>query len=417
MSDILRPDSEAQLCEAISWANSDEVALELCGSGGKRDLGRPMVTGYRLDMTAFSGIHAYEPEELVLTAGAATPLAEIDAALAQAGQELAFEPPDYRALLGGAATNSQPTLGGVLGGNLCGPRRLKAGAARDHFLGFKGVSGRGEAFKSGGRVVKNVTGYDLCKLLCGSWGTLAALHEVSVKTMPRAEDECTLLLPDQTIAAGVAHLARGLNSPADVSGAAWLPPVVAARSAVAIVADVAAVAGAEAGLAAFRLEGFAPSVRQRARGLKNLFRDLGLPGPLTLSQPESAAFWRELRDVTPFAGNDSRVVWRIALAPADAPAVVQPLQDIRGAEFWCDWAGGLLWFAADAPNTGAEALLRETVNAHGGSAMLFRAPEALRRTIPVFHPQTPALAALTGRIKAGFDPNAILNPGRMYAGV
>ena len=162
------------------------------GHGSKRAIGRPAQTDLTLDLSALSGITLYEPEELVLSAKAATPLAEIEALVAAKGQQLAFEPMDYATLLGGVA--GRGTIGGALAANLSGPRRIKAGAARDHFLGFSAVSGRGETFKSGGRVVKNVTGYDLCKLIAGSWGTLAAMTEVTIKVLPAAETEETLLI-------------------------------------------------------------------------------------------------------------------------------------------------------------------------------------------------------------------------------
>ena len=185
MTDILKPRDGKEVEEAVRWALANEKALEVVGQGTKRAIGRPSQTDITLDLSGLTGVTLYEPAELVLSARAGTPLAEIEALLAQSGQQLAFEPMDYGALLGTAAAAG--SIGGVLAANLSGPRRIKAGAARDHFLGVSAVSGRGETFKSGGRVVKNVTGYDLCKLLAGSWGTLAAMTEVTVKTLPRAE--------------------------------------------------------------------------------------------------------------------------------------------------------------------------------------------------------------------------------------
>ena len=170
----------------MQWALGEGKALELVGHGSKQAIGRPAQTDATLDLSALTGITLYEPEELVLSAKAGTPIAEIEALVGAEGQQLAFEPMDYAAILGAAA--GRGTIGGVLAANLSGPRRIKAGAARDHFLGCTAVSGRGETFKSGGRVVKNVTGYDLCKLMAGSWGTLAAMTEVTIKTLPGARD-------------------------------------------------------------------------------------------------------------------------------------------------------------------------------------------------------------------------------------
>src|SRR5579864_7211182 len=186
-----RPHDERELSDIVAAALAREEPLEIVAGGSKRGLGRPLQTPHTLDMSAFAGIRSYEPEELVLTAGAATPMQVIERALAERGQMLAFEPPDWRRLLG--SENAQPTLGGVTACNLSGPRRIKAGAARDHLLGFRAVSGRAEAFKAGGRVVKNVTGYDLSKLMAGSYGTLAALEEVTVKVLPRPETAATVL--------------------------------------------------------------------------------------------------------------------------------------------------------------------------------------------------------------------------------
>ncbi len=216
----LRPADEQQLSEAIATCSVRGETLELSAGGSKRGYGRKVDAAHTLDLSAFAGIRLYEPEELVLTAGAATDLGEIERALAAARQHLAFEPPDWRHLWG---SNAAPTLGGVIACNLSGPRRLRDGAARDHHLGFRAVSGRGEQFKSGGRVVKNVTGYDLSKLIAGSFGTLAAATEVTVKTVPAPEETRTLLLSGLGDAEALAAMTAALAAPYEVSGAAHLP--------------------------------------------------------------------------------------------------------------------------------------------------------------------------------------------------
>src|SRR5438270_1350667 len=218
----LSPANLDELRDAIGDALAVEEPLEVVGGGSKRGLGRPLQLPRMLDLSRLAGIRDYQASELVLSAGAATPIEEIDAALAEAGQMLAFEPPDLGALFGlPAAVAGRRTLGGALACNLSGPRRIKAGAARDHFLGFRGVSGRGEIFKAGGKVVKNVTGYDLCKLMTGSWGTLAALEEVTVKVLPRPETVATVLVADLAPAAAVRLMAAALGAPHEVSGAAY----------------------------------------------------------------------------------------------------------------------------------------------------------------------------------------------------
>src|SRR5436305_12765833 len=221
MTEPLRPRDSKQVEEAISWVLAQGKTLEVIGAGSKRAIGRAAQWDATLDLSGLVGITLYEPEELVLSAKAGTPVAEIQAAIAEKQQELAFEPMDYASLLGGVS--GAGTIGGAIAANLSGPRRIKAGAARDHFLGFSAVSGRGETFKSGGRVVKNVTGYDLCKLMAGSWGTLAAMADVTIKTLPKAETEQTLLVRGLDPARAVAAMTSAMGSSCDVSGAAHLP--------------------------------------------------------------------------------------------------------------------------------------------------------------------------------------------------
>src|SRR5437660_3278047 len=264
-----------ELRDTVAGALAAEEPVEIIGGGSKRGLGRPLQTPHLLDLSRLAGIRDYAPSELVLTAGAATPMADIERALAEAGQMLAFEPPDWRELLGG---DGEPTLGGMLACNLSGPRRLKAGAARDHFLGFRGVSGRGEIFKAGGKVVKNVTGYDLCKLLAGSYGTLAALEEVTVKVLPRPESTATVLFAGIAPAAAVRLMSAALGSPHEVSGAAYLPP--------------AAALPVGASSVALRIEGPGPSVSFRRDAL---IREHGASGTThILDDAQSIVLWRTI---------------------------------------------------------------------------------------------------------------------------
>ena len=255
MTDTLNPRDDKDVEEAVRWALAENKSLEIFGHGSKRAIGRPAQTDLTLDLSALSGVTLYEPEELVLTAKAGTPIAEIEALVASKNQQLAFEPMDYGPLLGGPA--GRGTIGGVLAANVSGPRRIKAGAARDHFLGLTAVSGRGETFKSGGRVVKNVTGYDLCKLMAGSWGTLAVSTEVTIKTLPRPETEATVLVLGLDDAAAIRVLAAAMGSSCDVSGAAHLPAVAAARI------SIAEAAGGGRALTVLRLEGVLPSIAHR----------------------------------------------------------------------------------------------------------------------------------------------------------
>jgi glycolate oxidase FAD binding subunit len=408
MADILKPRDAQEVEDAIQWALGGGKTLEVVGHGSKRAVGRAAQWDATLDLSALSGVTLYEPEELVLSAKAGTPLAEIEALVAASHQQLAFEPMDYAAVLGGAV--GAASIGGVLAANLSGPRRIKAGAARDHFLGVNAVSGRGETFKSGGRVVKNVTGYDLCKLLAGSWGTLAAMTDVTIKTLPRAETEASVLLLGLDDAAAGKAMASATGSFADISAAAHLPAAAAAR--------VAETTAAGTAVTAFRLEGVAPSVAERKTVLETLLAPFGSLGALEAAS--SRALWRAVRDATPFAAAGAactRDLWRLSTAPSAGAAVGRALAEAAGAELLYDWAGGLIWAALPAANDGHAPLVRSQVAAAGGHATLIRAPVAVRAAVEVFQPEPLALAALTARVRQGFDPQGMLNPGRMWAGV
>ena len=404
MADVIKPHDAKEVEEAVRWALGDDKALEVAGSGSKRLIGRPSQTDITLDLSGLSGVTLYEPEELVLSAKAGTPLLEIEALLEKNNQQLAFEPMDYGPLFGGKA--GQGTLGGTIAANLSGPRRIKAGAARDHFLGFTAVTGRAETIKSGGRVVKNVTGYDLCKLMAGSWGTLAAMTDVTLKVLPKAENEASVVVQGLDDARACAAMAAAMGSSCDVSGAAHLPDHV--------VSYFDGLPGPEAATV-LRLEGFAPSVKHRKEALAALMKPLG-PVAL-LDEAQSRALWQSVRQVKPFAAQAARArpLWRISTAPARGHEIAAAITP--AAQMFYDWAGGLIWVAmpyADEPDAGS---IRAAVKAVGGHATLVRAPAAVRAAVDVFEPQQAALAALSKRVKESFDPKGVLNPGRMWAGV
>lgn len=411
MSTSFRPETPEHVAEAVCTAIVEGRALEVLAGGSKRDWGRPAEAEERLDLSRLSGIVAWEPEELVLTALPGTPLPEIEAALAERRQHLAFEPADLGALLkgDGRSLDAAGTLGGAVACNLSGPRRPKVGAARDHVLGFHAVSGRGEAFKAGGRVVKNVTGFDLSKLIAGSFGTLAAITELTVRALPAPEETRTLVLFGLDPAAAVQTMIAASGSAFDVSGAAHLPAPVAGRS------EVGSIGGAGTAVTLLRLEGTPPSVAHRLDGIG---RSLARCGPTTvLGREESAAVWREIRDVAYFACTPEAQVWRLSVPPtAGAEVVAAILAEQDGEALW-DWGGGLVWLAlAPTPDSG-ERVVRSAVAGGRGHATLVRAEAAVRATVPVFEPQPAPLAALSARVKAAFDPARILNPGRMYVDV
>jgi glycolate oxidase FAD binding subunit len=412
MTEPLRPETPEQVADVVQTAIVEGRPLELTGAGSKRAFGRPCESDTRLDLSALAGIVLYEPEELVLTAKPGTPLAEIESVLAERRQYLAFEPGDLGALLESGSrsrSNVRGTLGGAVACNLAGPRRIKAGAARDHVLGFYAVSGRGERFKAGGRVVKNVTGFDLSKLIAGSFGTLAAMTELTVRALPAPEETRTVVVLGLDDSAGVRAMTTALSSAFEVSGAVHLPAEIAAGS------SVGAIVSAGAAATLLRLEGTAPSVSFRAAELGRLLQALG---PLmTLDMPESIAAWREVRDVAYFVAHPDRQIWRLSVPPAAGAKVVEQILDRLVGHAFYDWGGGLIWLALAVSADAGEPVVRGAVHLARGHATLIRAAAEVRARVSVFQPQPPALAALTQRVKQGFDPGRVLNPGRMYEGV
>lgn len=395
-----RPQTLSDLRDAVAEAAAAGTTLEVVGRGSKRALGRPPQAARVLDLSALGGVRSYEPAELVLTAAAGTALAEIEALLASKNQMLAFEPPHWDTLLGVSHTGS---LGGALACNLAGPRRVKSGAARDHFLGVAAVSGRGEIFKAGGKVVKNVTGYDLCKLLAGSFGTLAVMEEVTVKVLPAPLKTRTVLVFGLEPAEAIRALANALNSPYEVSGAAYLPRLVAARSRVDYVSR------ADASVTAVRVEGTPVSVDARSKALRS---QVATNAPAEeLHTANSVRLWCEIRDVAPLLPDASKAIWRASVPPVAGASVAAAV----AGGYFLDWGGGLVWLAVDPTGDGGAGAMREAVQAVGGHALLVRAPPGLRAALPVFEPQAPAVAALSARVKEAFDPLRVLNPGRMYA--
>jgi glycolate dehydrogenase FAD-binding subunit len=391
---VLRPADEKELAVAIADAAARGEAMELVAGGSKRGLGRAVAAAHLLDLSRFTGIRLYEPEELVLTAGAATPLAEIEAALRSANQHLAFEPPDWGPLWG---SNAAPTLGGLIATNLSGPRRIRDGAARDHHLGFHGINGLGETFKSGGRVVKNVTGYDLSKLMAGSFGTLAALTEVTVKVVPAPEETRTLIwqgLGDET---ALRAMTVALGGPFEVSGAAHLPRGTAPED--------------DGAMTLLRLEGHPPSVAARVEAMARSLDEFGRCA--VADRDTSARYWGHVRDAQAFWALGDAAVWRVSVPPTKGPGLVAALLGTSRRAHFYDWGGGLVWLAMAAEGDGGASAIRAALSGNG-HATLVRGSDALRASVPVFEPPPPALAALSARVKASFDPKGVLNPGRMY---
>lgn len=411
MTAVMRPEDDGQVADAVRTAVVESRHLQLAAGGSKAGWGGPVAADTLLDLSALAGCVLYEPDELVLTARPATPLVEIAAMLGERGQHLAFEPPNLAPLLDdrGVHRAGDGTLGGAVVCNLAGPRRLKAGSARDHVLGFQAVSGRGEPFKSGGRVVKNVTGFDLSKLIAGSFGTLAVVTELTVRALPAPEDSRTVVLFGLSDADGGRAMTAALGSPCEVSAASHLPAAVAAES------TLPALTAAGAAATLLRLEGPTRSVAARVEALTRLLADFA--APVVLGAADSRTLWQEIRDASFFVADREQAIWRLSVPPsAGAEVAAHVLKRLAGRAFF-DWGGGLIWLSLPPDADAGAAVVRDATAIAGGHATLLRAAAAVRARVPVFQPQPPALAALTRRIKDSFDPHRVLNPGRMYADV
>ena len=394
------PATEASIADAILTAGADGVPLRIEGNNSKFPLMRPVQAARSLSTGGLVGISLYSPNEMILTAGAGTPLADIEAAVAAKGQHLIAEPPDFGVLLG---THSAQTIGGIVATNLSGPRRVAWGATRDHVMGLRAVNGLGETIHSGGRVLKNVTGLDLCKLLTGSHGTLAVLTEVTLRLLPAPERRATLVLPGLDPVRGVAALAAALGSPYSVSAAAYLPADMAAR--------VPALAWVNGPVALARIEDFASFVAYRSERLR---ADLAVfAAAEILDDGASRAAWQAVRDAAPLASKPG-AIWRVSVRPSAGPAIARAAAAL-GATWFMDWGGGLVWIAGPATEQAHHAVAA-AARQSGGTWTLFRAPEGLRAAVDVIPAEAPVLAGIARAVKAAFDPRGILNPGRLSAG-
>jgi glycolate oxidase FAD binding subunit len=391
----LIPADENEASAIISESAAEGRALSIGGRGSKAAIGRPVEAQSTLSSSALKGITLYEPAELVISARSGTPLSEVVRTLAGKNQELAFEPMDYRPMLG---SRGEPTVGAVAAMNISGPRRIMAGAARDGLIGVRFVNGRGEVIKSGGRVMKNVTGLDLVKLMAGSWGTLGFLTEVTFKVGPKPERVSTYVLRGLDDRRAIAALSQALGSPFDVTGAAHLPS-----------ADV------QGASTLIRLEGFSVSVDYRVGELRKLLKRFGT-GDIIEGRP-AEGMWQTVRDATVLLDYGDRAIWRVSTAPTRGPEVVAKVTQLLDTRWFYDWGGGLVWLAVPGGGDAGASVVRAAVQSCGGHATLIRASADIRNRVAPFEPQAAAVEKLSRGIKQSFDPAGILNPGRMYAGL
>lgn len=370
---MINPKTEAELATAIQ----DSAGPLRIRGGGTRDYGRP-VQGEVLSTAALSGITLYEPGALTIVAQAGTPVEDIKAELAEHNQQLAFEPTDHRDLLG---TSGTPTIGGVVAANVSGPRRIAVGATRDFLLGVRFVDGQGTVIKNGGRVMKNVTGYDLVKLMAGSYGTLGVITEVSLKVLPAPEAAATVVLDGLTAELAVKAMSHALGSPFDVNGAAY---------------------DGESRRTFIRLEGFRESVTYRSNELRKHLVEFGDASVLT--GEDHSAVWNAQRDVTSLSKAKGDI-WRISTRPSQAAKLIE---NIQPPTYSMDWGGGLIWL--ETPK-GTD--IRSHMTEDAGHATLMKASAETRANIAPFHPEPEPLAQISEGLRRKFDPRRILNPGLM----
>jgi glycolate oxidase FAD binding subunit len=400
------PETVEELAQLVGEAMDTHTPLEVMGRGTKRELGRPIHSGAVVSTESLVSATLYEPSELVLGVLAGTPVGKIEELLAENDQMLPFEPVDLGPVLGYGP--GQATIGGVIATNYSGSRRILAGSARDHLLGVTAVNGRGEIIKAGGRVKKNVTGYDIGRALAGSWGTLAIMSEITLKVLPAQPEMRTVLcfgLPDATAVEAMC-LAHG--TPFEVSGTVHIHPDLAQR-----LTDEG-ISGAGTSVTAIRVENFPASARYRANRLRHMLQAYG--PALELETGRSRLFWNEMRTLRMFQ-KSNLPLWRISTSPSKAPKLVASIARKIEVRPVYDWSGGLIWLETPPLSDAGAVEIRRTLAEFGGHSTLIRADADSRAIIEVFQPLDPSLAALTARVKQAFDPDGILNPGRMYPGI
>lgn len=394
---VLHPTDEEDAALIVSRTLAKRRSLGIIGGGTRAGLGRPSTHAERICSSAMSGITLYEPTELIIGAKAGTPVAEVTSTLEREGQMLAFEPIDHRRIFG---SEGEPTIGGMAATNASGPRRIKAGAARDAMLGVRFINGMGQPVKSGGRVMKNVTGLDLTKVLAGSHGTLGFLTEVTFKVAPQPEQSVTLEIIGLNDARAIEALSAALGSPFEPSGAAHLPAGL----------------GGGQGRTLIRIEGFSDSVKHRLDVLATLLGRWGTS--TTIEGADSSTLWANVRDGGFIASPADNAIWRVSSTPSDGPAIAAAVGSaIEGASWFYDWGGGLIWLSVPTSEDAGVHAIRGALVSRGGHATLVRAPDTIRRSVAPFQPPRETVLRLSAGIKHSFDPQGVFERGRMYEGI
>jgi len=403
---IVRPAADWELARVMREAAETQTPVEVIGGASKRQGGRVSQAGTLISTHVLRGIRFHEPSELVMSAQAGTLLADIENELATQGQMLAFEPVDLGPVLGQGA--GQSTIGGVFATDIAGSRRIAVGAGRDHLLGIVAVAGSGEIFKSGGRVLKDVTGYDLARAVAGSWGTLAVMTETTFKVLPKPEETATLVLVGLSNEIAVEAMCAAMGTPFEVTGTVHLEATLVSR----LWQDEFRSAGNS--ITAIRLENFSSFLPRRVERLQDALKTYG--DVHVAGNDDSLAFWAELQQISPMIDRPEQL-WRISTLPDKGADFIADIQRYMDAQAFFDWSGGLIWLAVpEAADAGATDI-RRVIATYGGHATLIRANAGVRASVEVFHPLDHGSERMTRNLKQVFDPGGMLNPGRMYANI
>ena len=401
---VFKPSTREEIVEIVKNCFKKNIPLEINGLKSKNKIGRNFQSEKTLDLSNYSGVIEYKPEELYIKVKAGTPIKEIVEQLDKNNQQLAFEPNDFGYLFNGESNSG--SIGGVVSCNFAGSRRFKVGSVRDHVLGFQGLNGKGETIKSGGTVVKNVTGYDLCKLLSGSFGTLSILTELSIKVLPKPETSKTLVIKNPHLKKALSYLGQSLSSSTDPSGGVFYPDYFGKNF---ILNDLTH----EGGLTAIRIEGPTNSVDQRidrlSKELELLSQEISI-----LDTEQSNIFWNRTKNLEVFKNLKSNL-FRIVVPMSETLKVIQKLKS-DDVKYFIDWGGSLIWIALNEINSKILSEIKQIVKKHHGYYTIIKIEEDLKASADVFTID-PIKYKISEKIKKSFDPKRIFNPGKMYTGI
>jgi len=403
-SGILKPENENDLQEIIRYCYKKDLPIEIVGTGTKNEIGKKLQCAKILDMSNISGIVEYKPEELYITVKAGTPIKIVQDELKKNNQHLAFEPTNFSEIF--KKDSNEGTVGGTLACNFSGSRRFKVGSGRDHILGFKGYNGRGEKIKSGGTVVKNVTGYDLSKLVTGSFGTLLVLSEITLKVLPLQTDIKTIVMSGLALEHALGVMSSSIASSNDPSGVVFYPGSLRNNF---VFNDLTH----QGSITAIRIEGTKASTEQR---INNLFKDLGLEETKAtiLDSTQSEIFWEDTRALKVFSKNQKNIL-RAVVPPSETVNLINRLKTFHPSYF-IDWGGSLIWLELDYLSNQKIDQIRKRVLDTGGYLTVIKSPANIKSSSEIFTID-PIKFKISQNLKKSFDPKRIFNPGKMYTGI